>query len=67
MTSPENDAKQRELFARDLFAAPQAVASPSPSPSAATPPAPLFKAPTVPTRTLPVPPRGPNDAPLRQI
>ena len=65
MTSPENDAKQRELFAHDLFAAPQAVASPSPSP--ATPPAPLFKAPTVPTRTLPVPPRGPNDAPLRQI
>jgi predicted metal-dependent hydrolase len=27
----------------------------------------LFKAPTVPTRTLPVPSRGPNDAPLRQI
>jgi predicted metal-dependent hydrolase len=65
MTSPENDATQRELFAHDLFAAPQAVASPSPSP--APPPAPLFKAPTVPTRTLPVPPRGPNDAPLRQI
>jgi predicted metal-dependent hydrolase len=64
MTSPENDAKQRELFAHDLFASPQAVASPAPS--AATPP-PLFKAPTVPTRTLPVPSRGPNDAPLRQI
>jgi predicted metal-dependent hydrolase len=64
MTSPENDAKQRELFAHDLFAAPQAVASPPPSPAT---PAPLFKAPTVPTRTLPVPPRGPNDGPLRQI
>jgi predicted metal-dependent hydrolase len=69
MTSPENDAKQRELFAHDLFAAPQAVASPSPSAAPAHPkaPAPLFKAPTVPTRTLPVPSRGPNDAPLRQI
>jgi hypothetical protein len=69
MTSPENDAKQRELFALDLFAAPQAAASPSssspPAPSKA--PAPLFKAPPVPTRTLPVPPRGPNDPPLRQI
>ncbi|WP_308633263.1 M48 family metallopeptidase [Massilia forsythiae] len=31
------------------------------------PPAPLFKAPPVPTRTLPVPPCGPNDAPLRAI
>lgn len=69
MTSPENDAEQRELFARDLFAAPEAVASPSapgaPAPSKA--PAPLFKAPPVPTRSLPIPPRGPNDAPLRQI
>ncbi|HEX8785277.1 MAG TPA: SprT family zinc-dependent metalloprotease [Telluria sp.] len=71
MTSPENDAIQRELFAHDLFAAPQAVASPTPSPSGppapSKAPAPLFKAPPVPTRTLPIPPRGPNDAPLKQI
>lgn len=69
MTSPENDANQRELFAEGLFAAPQAAASPLPSspPAPAKAPAPLFKAPPVPTRTLPVPPRGPNDPPLKQI
>jgi predicted metal-dependent hydrolase len=78
MTSPENDATQRELFASDLFtahqpdpapAAPTPAASPVPPAPLArpAPPAPLFKAPPVPTRTLPVPPRGPNDGPLKQI
>jgi predicted metal-dependent hydrolase len=28
---------------------------------------PLFRAPPVPTRALPIPPRGPNDGPLKQI
>lgn len=45
-------------------AAPSAPAAPFVRPG---PPAPLFKAPPVPTRTLPIPPRGPNDGPLKQI
>jgi predicted metal-dependent hydrolase len=64
MTSSKTDATQLELFAQELFAAFKPAASPS---AALTPPAPLFKAPTRPTRTLPVPPVGPNDAPLRKI
>jgi predicted metal-dependent hydrolase len=64
MTSSKTDATQLELFAQELFAAFKPAASPS---AAMTPPAPLFKAPTRPTRTLPVPPVGPNDAPLRKI
>jgi predicted metal-dependent hydrolase len=63
MTSPKIDATQLELFAQELFAALKPVASPAPP----KPPAPLFKAPPTPTRTLPVPPVGPNDPPLRKI
>jgi hypothetical protein len=66
MTSPKIDATQLELFAQELFAALKPAASPTP-PAPSRPPAPLFKAPPVPTRTLPVPPVGPNDAPLRKI
>jgi predicted metal-dependent hydrolase len=62
MTSPETDATQLELFAQELFAALKPAASPAPRP-----PAPLFKAPSTPTRSLPVPPAGPNDGPLRKI
>ena len=65
MTSPKNDAKQLEMF-QDLFAALKPPASPAVSKPLA-PPAPLFKAPAVPTRTLPVPPCGPEDGPLRRI
>jgi predicted metal-dependent hydrolase len=54
MTSPKIDAPQLELFAQDAVAA-------------LKPAAPLFKPPPVPTRTLPVPPVGPNDPPLAQI
>jgi predicted metal-dependent hydrolase len=64
MTFPKTDATQLELFAQELFAAFKPAASP---PAATKPPAPLFKAPSSPTRTLPVPPVGPNDAPLRKI
>jgi predicted metal-dependent hydrolase len=75
MTSPKTDATQRELFAPDAFEARQ-PAAPKASPEDPLPLAaplvrptapPLFKAPTVPTRTLPAPPRGPNDGPLKQI
>jgi predicted metal-dependent hydrolase len=68
MTSPKTDATQRELFAPDAFEARQ-PAAPKASPEAPLPSAapPLFKPPTVPTRTLPAPPRGPNDGPLKQI
>jgi predicted metal-dependent hydrolase len=64
MTSSSIDATQLELFAQELFAALKPAAAP-PAPSKA--PAPLFKAPTRPTPGLPVPPVGPNDAPLRKI
>jgi predicted metal-dependent hydrolase len=64
MTSPKIDANQLELFAQEFFAALKPVAS---LPAPPRPPAPLFKAPPTPTRTLPVPPVGPNDAPLRKI
>jgi predicted metal-dependent hydrolase len=64
MTSPKIDANQLELFAQEFFAALKPVAS---LPAAPRPQAPLFKAPSTPTRTLPVPPVGPNDAPLRKI
>jgi predicted metal-dependent hydrolase len=64
MTSPKTDANQLELFAQELFAALKPGAAP---PARPAPAAPLFKAPPVPTRTLPVPPVGPNDAPLRKI
>jgi predicted metal-dependent hydrolase len=62
MTSPKIDTPQLELFAQELFAAFKPAAAPAPKPAA-----PLFKAPPVPTSTLPAPPRGPNDPPLRQI
>jgi predicted metal-dependent hydrolase len=65
MTSPKNDAKQLEMF-QDLFAALKPSASPA-ADQPLVPPAPLFKAPAVPTRALPVPPCGPDDGPLRQI
>jgi predicted metal-dependent hydrolase len=62
MTSPKSDGHQLELFAQDFFAALEPSAKPSP------PPQPLFKAPPAPPRiTLPVPPRGPSDPPLRRI
>jgi predicted metal-dependent hydrolase len=64
MTSPKIDTTQLELFAQEFFAALTPGASP---PAAPRTPAPLFKAPPTPTRTLPVPPVGPNDAPLRKI
>jgi predicted metal-dependent hydrolase len=64
MTAPKIDAPQLELFAQELVAA-LPSATPKSTPSA--PPAPLFKAPPVPTRTLPVPPVGPNDPPLARI
>ncbi|MGB9110014.1 MAG: SprT family zinc-dependent metalloprotease [Telluria sp.] len=64
MTSSRIDATQLELFAQELFAALKPAAAP-PAPSKT--PAPLFKAPTSPTPGLPVPPVGPNDAPLRKI
>jgi predicted metal-dependent hydrolase len=64
MTSPKIDATQLELFAHELFAA---LKPATPPPAASKPPAPLFKAPTKPTPGLPVPPVGPNDAPLRKI
>jgi predicted metal-dependent hydrolase len=63
MTSPKTDAQQLELFAQFAALTPAAGAAPAPAPR----PAPLFKAPPAPTRTLPVPPVGPNDAPLRAI
>jgi predicted metal-dependent hydrolase len=64
MTSPKTDATQLELFAQELFSAFKPAAAPAPASKA---PAPLFKAPTRPTPGLPVPPVGPNDAPLRKI
>jgi predicted metal-dependent hydrolase len=66
MTSPKTDATQLELFAQERFASLKPAARPAP-PASTTPPAPLFKAPPVPTRTLPAPPVGPNDPPLRRI
>jgi predicted metal-dependent hydrolase len=68
MTSPKIDANQQELFAEELVAALKPSPTPAPTPAARpVPPAPLFKAPPVPTRTLPIPPVGPNDPPLRKI
>jgi predicted metal-dependent hydrolase len=68
MTSPKTDATQRELFAPDAVEARQAASPAAPAhPVSSIPAAPLFKAPPVPTRTLPVPPRGPDDGPLKQI
>jgi predicted metal-dependent hydrolase len=71
MTFPETDAAQRELFAASQDAAspppPSPAPLPAPAPARSKAPAPLFKAPPVPTRSLPMPPRGPNDAPLKQI
>jgi len=70
MTSPQNGASQLELFAQELVAAfkPAAAPAAAPAPAApAKPPAPLFKAPPAPTRTLPAPPVGASDAPLRAI
>jgi len=64
MTSPKTNAPQLELFAQDLFAALKPSTTPAAQPA---PPAPLFKAPPTPTRTLPVPPVGPNDPPLKRI
>jgi len=64
MTSPKIEANQLELFAQELAATPKPPTAPAAKP---VPPAPLFKAPSAPTRTLPVPPVGPNDPPLRQI
>jgi predicted metal-dependent hydrolase len=62
MTSPKIDGHQLELFAQDFFAS----LEPSTRPSVA--PQPLFKAPPAPQRvTFPVPPRGPDDPPLRKI
>jgi predicted metal-dependent hydrolase len=62
MTSSKIDGHQLELFAQDFFAALEPSAKPSP------PPQPLFKAPPAPPRiTLPSPPRGPSDPPLRRI
>jgi predicted metal-dependent hydrolase len=69
MTSSKTDATQLELFAQELFAAfKPAAASPAPSAVPVSPAAaPLFKAPAEPTRSLPAPPRGPNDPPLKQV
>jgi hypothetical protein len=68
MTSPKIDANQLELFAQELVAALKPSPTPAPTPAARpVPPAPLFKAPPVPARTLPIPPVGPNDPPLRKI
>jgi len=62
MTSSKIDGHQLELFAQDFFASLEPSTKPSP------PPQPLFKAPPVAPRvTLPVPPRAPNDPPLRRI
>ncbi|GAB3398983.1 M48 family metallopeptidase [Massilia agilis] len=62
MTSSKIDGHQLELFAQDFFA------SLEPSSKPAAPVQPLFKAPPAPPRvTFPVPPRGPNDPPLRRI
>lgn len=62
MTSSKIDGNQLELFAQDFFAS----LEPSAKPAAA--PQPLFKAPPAPPRvTFPVPPRGPDDPPLRKI
>jgi predicted metal-dependent hydrolase len=58
------DANQLDLFAQ---AAPAAPAAAPPAPQHVPSAAPLFKAPPVPTRTLPAPPVGPNDPPLRRI
>ena len=66
MTSPKIDAKQLELFAQEFVAA-LGTATPPAQPVPRTPPAPLFKPPPVPTRTLPAPPVGPNDPPLARI
>jgi predicted metal-dependent hydrolase len=65
MPSPKNETtqdpdKQLELFAQELFAALKPASS-------TPPPAPLFKAPPEPTRTLPVPPVGLDDGPLARI
>jgi predicted metal-dependent hydrolase len=64
MTSSKTGANQLDLFAQEFVTAPKPAVTP---PAAPRPPAPLFKAPTVPTRSLPAPPVGPNDAPLRKI
>jgi predicted metal-dependent hydrolase len=62
MTSPKIDGHQLELFAQDFFA------SLEPAAKAPVAPQPLFKAPPAPPRvTFPVPPRGPDDPPLRKI
>lgn len=63
MTSPKHDAKQLEMF-QDLFAALKPSAPPA---AKVLPPAPLFKAPPAPTRTLPVPPVGAGEPPLQTI
>jgi predicted metal-dependent hydrolase len=65
MTSPKIDTQQLELFAQELAAA----FKPAPTAPAqlTMPSAPLFKPPPVPTRTLPVPPVGPEDGPLARI
>jgi predicted metal-dependent hydrolase len=71
MTSPTTAAPQLDLFAQDGSAAPRAPQSPNlAAPVPAAPyvkPAPLFKAPPAPTRTLPMPPVGPNEPPLQKI
>jgi predicted metal-dependent hydrolase len=70
MTHPTNDAEQLELFTQELIAAlkPSSAVAPAAAPAPhKPPPAPLFKAPPTPTRTLPVPPVGPDDPPLRAI
>jgi predicted metal-dependent hydrolase len=64
MTSPKTGANQLDLFAQEFVTAAKPAVTPAPPPR---PQAPLFKAPTVPTRSLPAPPVGPNDAPLRKI
>ena len=73
MTFPQHGAQQQALFAQDADAPLPPIAPPLPDVTVTgtaprpVPPAPLFKAPPVPTRTLPAPPRGPNDPPLRHI
>ncbi len=62
MTSSKIDGHQLELFAQEFFAALKPSEKPTP------PVQPLFKAPPAPPRiTLPSPPRGPDDPPLRRI
>ncbi|MEH6434624.1 M48 family metallopeptidase [Massilia sp. DD77] len=62
MTSSKIDGHQLELFAQDFFAALK------PSDRPAPPSQPLFKAPPAPPRaTLPSPPLGPSDPPLKRI